>query len=70
MSEQKRKQKEWKDHPWKCSNCGFLLGILSPDLSEIRIKWRDLFIMVGEAKYIKIICRRCSRENILTAKDK
>ena len=59
------KTKQWKDHPWKCTNCGFLLGVLSQDLSELRIKWRDLFITIGDAKYVKVVCRRCSKENIL-----
>ncbi len=60
------KGKQWKDHPWKCSNCGFMLGVLSQDLTELRVKWRDLFITIGEAKFVKIICRRCSKENVLS----
>ena len=62
----KTKEKQWKDHPWKCTNCGFMLGVLSQDLTELRVKWRDLFITIGEAKFVKIICRRCSKENILS----
>ena len=66
MAKNEVKGKPWKDHPWKCVNCGFMLGVLSQDLSELRIKWRDLFITIGEAKYVKTICRRCSKENILS----
>ena len=61
-----KKSNQQKDFPWLCSNCGFLLGILSQDLTELRIKWRDLFITIGEAKYVKVLCRRCSKENFLT----
>jgi hypothetical protein len=66
MTKTNVKGKHWKDYPWKCVNCGFMLGVLSQDLTELRIKWRDLFISVGEAKYVKIVCRRCSKENILS----
>jgi len=50
---------------WRCKHCGFLLGILSPDCKELRIKWRDLYIWVYEAQRVKIICRRCGGENCL-----
>lgn len=50
---------------WRCKNCGFLLGLLSPDCRELRVKWRDLYIYIYEARVVKIICRRCGGENIL-----
>ena len=56
---------QWKDKPWKCENCSFLLGILSRDGSELRIKWRDLYVVVKEAEWVKVTCRRCSRENTI-----
>ncbi len=56
----------WKDIPWKCSNCQFLLGIISQDHRFLRIKWRDLYISIEEARSVKLICRRCGRENVLT----
>ena len=66
MTKTKTKEKPWKDHPWKCVNCGFMLGVLSQDLTELRVKWRDLFITISEAKFVKIVCRRCNKENILS----
>jgi hypothetical protein len=56
---------KWKDQPWKCSNCSFLLGVLSSDNTTLRIKWRDLFVTIVEAQQVKVICRRCGKENIL-----
>jgi len=61
----KWKDEKWKDKPWKCTNCSFLLGVLSQDLTTLRIKWRDLFVTVIEAQQVKVICRRCGRENVL-----
>jgi hypothetical protein len=58
-------QINWKDQPWKCTNCQFLLGVVSEDGLELRIKWRDLLVTIGDAKYVKEVCRRCGKLNEL-----
>jgi hypothetical protein len=57
---------QWRDQPWRCSNCKFILGVVSSDGTELRIKWRDLFIVIVDAKMVKEICRRCGLENKIT----
>lgn len=57
---------KWRDQPWKCSNCSFILGIVSNDGSSLRIKWRDLFIEIIDARIVRETCRRCGLQNELT----
>jgi hypothetical protein len=57
---------KWRDQLWKCSNCGFVLGVVSNDGSSLRIKWRDLFIEIVDARIVRETCRRCGLTNELT----
>ena len=57
---------KWKDTPWKCKNCEFMLGVVSSDQTVLRIKWRDLYITIEDAESVKVVCRRCGRENVLS----
>jgi DNA-directed RNA polymerase subunit RPC12/RpoP len=58
-----------KDFPWKCSNCGFLLGYISSDSEILRIKYKDLYVTVKNGD-TTILCRRCGTNNELTQNDK
>jgi hypothetical protein len=53
-----------RDIPWRCSNCKYQLGIVSKDKQTVRIKYKDLYVMVGNGSVLTI-CRRCGEQNML-----
>lgn len=59
-----------KDQKWLCQNetCKGLLGYVDEDMSQVRIKYKDLYVTV-EGGRIVIICRHCARVNELTDQD-
>jgi ribosomal protein L34E len=57
-----------KSESWECSNCGSLLGEISPGREVIRIKYKDLYLAIfGGA--LQLLCRRCGQENYLEDED-
>lgn len=48
---------------WKCAECGFLLAYLNKERDVARIKYKDLYVEVGRAQWIKTTCRRCALVN-------
>jgi hypothetical protein len=61
---EKGKERKTFDVPWQCANCGALLGFVSSDQEELRIKYKDLFVTVRGGD-VTVICRRCARPNTL-----
>ena len=57
-----------QDVPFGCSACHSLLGYVDKATkTKIRVKYRDLYIRVTDAKVIEITCRSCGELNQLTA---
>ena len=52
-------QLKMKAVEWTCDVCGFLLGYLNPQKTELRIKYKDLFVYIGEPLWVRTICRKC-----------
>ena len=59
-----------KDQKWLCQNetCKALLGYVDEDMSQVRIKYKDLYVTV-EGGRIVLICRHCAKVNELTDRD-
>lgn len=54
------------DIPFGCAACKSLLGYVDRDTrTKIRVKYRDLYIRVTDAKLIEITCRSCGELNSL-----
>jgi len=53
------------DLPWKCSKCGQMLGVVSSDKTQVRIKYKDLFVFI-EGGNVTTLCRKCGYPNTLT----
>ena len=56
------------DIPWVCSNCKALLGFISNSKEEVRIKYKDLYV-VASGGTVSVICRKCGRLNVLTQEE-
>ncbi len=55
-----------QDVPFGCSACHSLLGYVDKGTrSKIRVKYRDLYIRVTDAKLVEITCRSCGELNQL-----
>ena len=48
---------------WKCDECSFILAYLNKKKDVARIKYKDLYVEVGRAQWIKTTCRRCGLVN-------
>lgn len=53
-----------EDKQWLCTSCGFILGYVSEDKTEVRMKAKDFFLTVSGGKIIHP-CRRCGKTNHL-----
>ena len=54
------------DVEWRCRKCNALLGYVEvPRLDVVRMKWRELYVYVGDPLWIRTICRSCGTENQL-----
>lgn len=53
-----------EDKQWLCTSCGFILGYVSEDKTEVRMKAKDFFLTVSGGK-IMHPCRRCGKMNHL-----
>ena len=59
-----KKALQMRDKPWLCSNCKYMLGVVSQDGSEVRFKYKDFYATV-EGGNVRVICRRCGQINSL-----
>ncbi len=59
-----------KDQKWLCQNetCKALLGYVDEASSQVRIKYKDLYVTV-EGGRITLICRHCAKVNELLDQD-
>ena len=48
------------EQTWKCVECGMLLAYLTKDREVVRVKYKDLFVEIGQANWVQIVCRRCA----------
>ena len=55
------------DVDWLCSNCGSLLGRFAAEGIELRMKCRDLYVIVGEAERVLTLCRKCGKVNYVSS---
>lgn len=53
-----------KDKPWLCYNCNFMLGLVAPGGKTLRIKYKDLYLVVQGGR-VEELCRKCGRVNAL-----
>jgi RNase P subunit RPR2 len=54
------------DIAFGCTACKSLLGFVDKDTrSKIRIKYRDLYIRITDARLLEITCRSCGEINHL-----
>ena len=54
------------DIDFGCSACHSLLGYVDKDTrSKIRIKYRDMYVRIADAKLVEITCRYCGEINAL-----
>jgi len=53
-----------RDLQWLCTSCGFMLGFVNRDKTEIRMKARDFFVTVEGGK-LTHPCRNCGQLNEL-----
>jgi len=56
------------DRPWLCPGCNALLGYLGQGGGEIRIKYKDLYVLV-EGGRVTRLCRKCGRLNTIEDED-
>lgn len=52
---------------WFCVECALVLGYTNEDRTELRIKYRDLFLEILRPESVSTACRRCGKWNIVTA---
>lgn len=54
------------DIPMLCKKCNFLLAFVDRETkSQIRVKWRDLYIYCTDPQEFSINCRSCGHINTL-----
>lgn len=53
---------------WLCEACEFVLGYVSPDKREVRMKAKDFFLTVEGGK-ITHPCRRCGKVNTIAEEE-
>jgi hypothetical protein len=53
---------EVHDPAWKCPSCGNILGYIGNNGTVLRVKYKDVFLFIEEARSVKTMCRRCGRE--------
>lgn len=51
------------DEALRCPKCNLLLGFHCSD--EVRIKWRDFYVILQFPTWIKVACRRCGAVNVI-----
>lgn len=56
------------DRPWVCPGCKAILGFTGMGGREIRIKYKDLYVMVEGGK-VSRPCRKCGRMNTIMDDD-
>lgn len=49
---------------WRCKACHIRLGILNPECTELRIKYKDLFLFITGGT-VRTVCKACGTENTL-----
>ena len=52
---------------WRCADCEFLLAYLNKERDVARVKYKDLYVEIGRAEWVKITCRRCGLVNSVDA---
>lgn len=60
----REEQLTFRGTQWLCSDCRFILGYVSQDRGEVRMKAKDFFLTVEGGK-ITHPCRRCGKLNEL-----
>lgn len=57
-----------RDDVWTCTNCAARLGLYNQEREEMRVRYKDLLVYIkpGKGGILRIPCRRCGEENVLT----
>ena len=57
-----------RDEIWACSNCSARLGLYNREKDEMRVRYKDFLVYVkpGVGGSLRVPCRRCGEENLLT----
>jgi hypothetical protein len=53
---------EIRDIAWRCPSCENILGYTGSDRRVLRMKYKDFFVFIEEARSIVTLCRRCGKE--------
>lgn len=56
---------EIRDLAWRCPSCDNTLGYTDAQRLVLRMKYKDFYVFIEEAKCIVTLCRRCGRQCIL-----
>ena len=55
-----------KDLPYLCAGCYNLLGFIDSETRKVlRVKIRDFYIQITDAKQVNMTCRKCGLVNSL-----
>lgn len=63
QQEEKLRTKFSPDRIWECSECRAILGVLNREKTELRVKRRDLYLVIEGSCQQQ--CRRCGQLNVL-----
>jgi len=56
-----------RDIPFKCTKCDSLLAFVDRETkSQIRVKYKDLYVFVQDPKSFSILCRSCGNLATIT----
>ena len=52
----------------QATNCAARLGLYNQEREEMRVRYKDLLVYIkpGKGGILRIPCRRCGEENVLT----
>lgn len=57
-----------RDEVWMCENCSARLGLYNRERDEMRVRYKDFLVYIkpGVGGVLRVPCRRCGEENVLS----
>lgn len=62
-----RKARLPRNRTWHCEDCDFVLGYTNRDKTELRIKFKDEYIVIHRPEAVEKTCRGCGKINKVSA---
>ena len=60
---------EYKDKPWKCDRCGWLIALVDTETGTIRMRQKSsrlLEFTPGTGSEVRCMCNRCLWQNVIS----